>query len=128
MDRSSVACAARAWVSHSRASLPHCSAARWSWRAKSARVRASRSSSRGTYARVEAPMADPRPPRILVVDDTEGNRYATSRIPRAADFDVSEASTGREALEAMRTRPDVLVLDVNLPDMTGFEVVERLRA
>jgi len=73
-------------------------------------------------------MADPRPPRILVVDDTEGNRYATSRILRAAGFDVSEASTGREALEAMRTRPDVLVLDVNLPDMTGFEVVERLRA
>ena len=63
-------------------------------------------------------MADPRPPRILVVDDTEGNRYATSRILRAAGFDVSEASTGREALEAMRTRPDVLVLDVNLPDMT----------
>ena len=73
-------------------------------------------------------MADAKPPRILVVDDTEGNRYATSRILRAAGFDVSEAGTGREAIEAMRTRPDVLVLDVNLPDMTGFEVVERLRA
>ena len=73
-------------------------------------------------------MAESRPPRVLVVDDTEGNRYATARILRGAGFEVSEASTGHEALDAMRTLPDVLVLDVNLPDMTGFEVVERLRA
>ena len=67
------------------------------------------------------------PPRILVVDDTEGNRYATARILRLAGFEVMEAATGREALEAMNDRPDLLVLDINLPDMTGFEVVERLR-
>jgi signal transduction histidine kinase len=72
-------------------------------------------------------MADTIRPRVLVVDDTEGNRYATSRILRAAGFEVSEASTGRDALILLRDDPDVVVLDVNLPDMTGFEVVERMR-
>jgi PAS domain S-box-containing protein len=66
-------------------------------------------------------------PRVLVVDDTEANRYATARILRSAGFDVDEAATGRQALDALRTPPDVVVLDVNLPDMTGFDVVEELR-
>jgi signal transduction histidine kinase len=72
-------------------------------------------------------MVEPRVPRVLVVDDTEGNRYASARILRAAGFDVVEAATGGDALAAVREMPDVIVLDVNLPDMTGFEVVERLR-
>ena len=73
------------------------------------------------------PDLEQRRPRVLVVDDTEGNRYAVSRILHSAGFDVEEAATGREALDAMDRHPDVIVLDVNLPDMTGFEVVERLR-
>ena len=72
-------------------------------------------------------MPERRPPTVLVVDDTEGNRYATSRILRQAGFTVTEAATGREALAALRDDPDVVVLDVNLPDMTGFEVVEHMR-
>jgi PAS domain S-box-containing protein len=72
-------------------------------------------------------MAERPRPRALVVDDTEGNRYATSRILRSAGFDVLEAATGSAALAAMHERPDIVVLDVNLPDMTGFEVVERMR-
>ncbi|HEX7981352.1 MAG TPA: ATP-binding protein [Gemmatimonadaceae bacterium] len=68
-----------------------------------------------------------RAPRVLVVDDTEGNRYATSRLLRSAGFDVRESASGVEALEAVRDHPDLIVLDVNLPDMTGFEVVERMR-
>ena len=65
---------------------------------------------------------------MLVVDDTEGNRYATSRILRGCGFDVIEADTGARALQITEeTQPDLLVLAVNLPDMTGFEVVKRLR-
>ena len=66
-------------------------------------------------------------PRVLVVDDTEANRYVTARILRSAGFDVDEAATGRQALAAMNAHPDVVVLDVNLPDMSGFDVVEQLR-
>jgi DNA-binding response OmpR family regulator len=69
----------------------------------------------------------PRAPRVLVVDDSEGNRYATTRLLRSVGFEVEESKTGREALTAVQTHPDLIVLDVNLPDMTGFEVVERLR-
>ena len=72
-------------------------------------------------------MSGRRPPRVLVVDDTEGNRYATSRLLRSAGFDVRESTTGGDALQAVREHPDLIVLDVNLPDMTGFEVVERMR-
>ena len=72
-------------------------------------------------------MTPTRPPMVLVVDDTEGNRYATSRLLRSAGFEVEESTTGTEALAAVQRHPDLIVLDVNLPDMTGFEVVERLR-
>lgn len=73
-------------------------------------------------------MMPPRMPRVLVVDDTEANRYATAHMLRHAGFEVSEAATGRDALAQLRTDSDVVVLDVNLPDMTGFEVVAHARA
>jgi PAS domain S-box-containing protein len=72
-------------------------------------------------------MAEANRQRVLVVDDTEANRYATSRILRSAGFDILEATTGEEALAALDEAPDVVVLDVNLPDMSGFDVVQRMR-
>ena len=66
---------------------------------------------------------EPAPPSVLVVDDTEGNRYVVARLLRAAGMRVSEAANGREALDLVAERsPDLVVLDINLPDITGYEV------
>jgi signal transduction histidine kinase len=68
-----------------------------------------------------------RRPRILIVDDNEANRYAVGRMLRAASMDTFEATSGRQALQLAGQRPDVIVLDVNLPDLNGFDVVRELR-
>jgi len=65
---------------------------------------------------------------ILVVDDNPATRYATSRVLRAEGFTVVEAITGNEALERAWHLPDLIVLDVNLPDLDGFQVCRILRA
>jgi PAS domain S-box-containing protein len=65
---------------------------------------------------------------ILNVDDTEAQRYATSRILRHAGFEVVEADTGQKALERVLERPDLVILDVNLPDMSGYEVCRQIRS
>lgn len=66
-------------------------------------------------------------PRILVVDDREQNRYVLCRILRQAQYDCSEAASGTEALARARDLPDVIILDVSLPDMSGYEVCRRLK-
>ncbi len=65
---------------------------------------------------------------VLVVDDREENRYTLRHALTRAGFAVLEAGSGKEALELSRTQPDVIVLDVRLPDMLGYEVCRRLRA
>jgi PAS domain S-box-containing protein len=65
--------------------------------------------------------------RVLVVDDTEATRYLTAHALRLAGMEVLEASTGQEGLEKAALSPDVVVLDVRLPDMSGFEVCRRLK-
>lgn len=73
-------------------------------------------------------MPDEAAKRILVVDDTEGNRYTTVRLLRSAGYALLEAETGSQAVAtAVAERPDLIVLDVNLPDMSGFEVVTKVR-
>jgi PAS domain S-box-containing protein len=67
------------------------------------------------------------PVRILAVDDNPSALYATSRVLRSAGYEVIEATTGAAALAAA-ARADLVVLDVNLPDIDGFEVCRRLRA
>jgi CheY-like chemotaxis protein len=65
---------------------------------------------------------------ILVVDDRPDSRYATSRVLAGAGFDVRETATGRDALRLARTAPDVIVLDIALTDIDGFEVCRRLKS
>ena len=68
------------------------------------------------------------PLTVLNVDDDEIYRYATSQILTHAGFKVLEAATGAEALRLAQTEPDVILLDVHLPDMSGFEVCRELKA
>jgi len=66
--------------------------------------------------------------RVLNVDDIEAHRYSVSRLFQRAGFDVTEASTGQEALSrAVETQPDLILLDIHLPDRNGFEVCQSLR-
>lgn len=65
--------------------------------------------------------------RILCADDTDAQRYAVSRVLRSAGFEVLEARTGREALALMPVRPNLVVLDVNLPDISGLEVCKIIK-
>jgi two-component system, OmpR family, response regulator len=67
--------------------------------------------------------------RLLVVDDEPNIRELLSASLRYAGFEVVTAADGREAVQvAERARPDLIVLDVMLPDMDGFAVTDRLRA
>ncbi len=65
---------------------------------------------------------------VLVVDDTAASRYVNARTLRSAGFETLEAGTGAEALElARRELPELVLLDIKLPDFDGFEVCRRLR-
>lgn len=65
---------------------------------------------------------------ILNVDDTAANLYAKTRVLRHAGFMVVEAQTGMEALVlATNLQPALILLDVHLPDMNGFEVCRQLK-
>ncbi|PMQ14894.1 response regulator [Janthinobacterium sp. AD80] len=65
---------------------------------------------------------------ILNVDDSDGARYAKSRILKRAGFKVIEASNGGDALlRARQERPNLILLDVKLPDINGLEVCRQLK-
>src|SRR5918996_977780 len=68
--------------------------------------------------------------RLLIVDDHPSFRATARALLEVDGFEVvAEAADGESALAAARaTRPEVILLDIQLPDMDGFEVVERLMA
>jgi DNA-binding NarL/FixJ family response regulator len=68
--------------------------------------------------------------RVLIVDDHVGFRATARKSLLSGGFDVvGEAHDGAQALEAVaRLQPDVVLLDVQLPDANGFEVAARLRS
>lgn len=73
-------------------------------------------------------MTEPRTSRILLVDDTEQNRYVLSRILARAGLKVEQCTTGKEALERVQDCPDLVILDVKLPDISGYEVCRRIKS
>ena len=67
--------------------------------------------------------------KVLYVDDTESQRYAISRMLSSNGYGVYQGSTGQQGLDlAHEFHPDVIVLDVKLPDIDGFEVCRRLKS
>ena len=71
----------------------------------------------------------PRRKRLLVVEDNPAEQMSISELLGHDDVEIETAGTGRGALDTLRRQPaDCVVLDLRLPDMTGFEVLEELAA
>jgi adenylate cyclase len=70
-----------------------------------------------------------QPPLILIADDNEANREILGRLLEARGYDLVLANDGEEALACARSRlPDLVLLDLMMPKMDGFEVCHRLKA
>ena len=66
--------------------------------------------------------------RIVLVEDNDATRYAVSRVLTAAGYRVTPAPDGETGIRlAVAERPDLVLLDVKLPDVSGYDVVRRLR-
>ena len=91
---------------------------------------------RDTIAAIDEPQPDERWVALrqnresnvaLVVDDSPGNRYAVAHTLRLAGMRVVEGVTGHDALRLAAHEPDLIVIAVNLPDMSANDVVRRLK-
>jgi HAMP domain-containing protein/CheY-like chemotaxis protein/signal transduction histidine kinase len=72
--------------------------------------------------------AEPRRKRLLVVEDNQAEQMSIRELLGHDDIEIVNAGTGREALNLLRKEQcDCVVLDLRLPDMSGFEVLERMR-
>jgi signal transduction histidine kinase len=65
--------------------------------------------------------------KILSVDDNDAIRYSVTRYLREGGYEVMEARNGVEALNLAQQLPALITLDVNLPDMTGYEICRKLK-
>ena len=75
------------------------------------------------------PQIDPKKVKILVVDDIPLNVLLVKKMLQPLGFDTSEAEDGVVAMEKIAAqKPDLILLDLMMPRMDGFEVLRRLRA
>lgn len=66
--------------------------------------------------------------RILYIEDDPGNRMLVRRILEAEGFSIIEATDGPAGLEiAAQMRPDLILLDINLPEIDGYDLAKRFR-
>jgi two-component system cell cycle sensor histidine kinase/response regulator CckA len=72
-------------------------------------------------------MEQVRKPVILNVDDDDAGRYATTEVLLREGFEVVEARTGEETLELVRRNPDLVLLDLDLPGISGLDVCRRIK-
>ncbi len=73
--------------------------------------------------------AEPRRKRLLIVEDNRAEQMSIRELLGHDDIEIVNAETGGDALDMLATQPcDCVVLDLRLPDMSGFEVLERMRA
>ena len=83
---------------------------------------------KGSPVSVSSDQSSAKQRRVLVVEDNEDIRESSCEVLRMEGFDVATVSTGNDALQqAPRFDPDVVLLDVGLPDLSGYEVARRLR-
>ena len=72
--------------------------------------------------------ASPADSRVLIVEDAPANIQALTAILREKGYAISIATNGRQALEVLASvRPDLILLDVMMPEMDGFETCSRIK-
>ncbi|MFZ5693436.1 MAG: response regulator [Pseudomonadota bacterium] len=67
-------------------------------------------------------------PHLLCIEDDPDTCELLVEVLTAEGFKVTTASTGQEGLAALQSRPDLVLCDIDLPDVTGFEILEKIRS
>ena len=65
--------------------------------------------------------------KILVVDDEARNCQLLKDFLEVKDYNVITASSGKEALEKIKEKPDIVLLDIMMPDMNGLQVLDKIK-